>query len=174
MYEIKCNDVNVDYNYVGHTTNFRVRKSSHKSICNDENAKLYNIKIYKCIRENGGWDNWAMLPLEEYPCETPIQSRIREQYWIDIKQAKLNCVRAHNTIEEEKEQAKDYNKQYRQDNRKRAQELQKHYYNDHKEAILEKQKQLIICECGVNMTAHSKRLHIKTKKHLNLMAQLNL
>jgi hypothetical protein len=189
MYQIKCNDANIEYTYVGHTTNFRVRKSSHKANCNNENLNNYNLKIYQFIRENGGWDNWEMLPLEEYQCETTIQSRIREQYWMDIKQSKLNSSRAHNTTEEEKEQTKNYNKQYRVnnkdilkaynkqyilDNKETIKESGKKNYIKNKEAILEKQKQRIVCECGSKIAIHSKNLHMKTIKHLELMSKLNL
>ena len=189
IYEIKCNDANVEFNYVGHTTNFRNRKNRHKTRCNNVNDKLYNLKIYKCIRENGNWYNWTMSPLEEYECETTIQARIREQYWMDIKQAKLNSVRAFTTTEQRKERKKETTAQYRIDNEeqikvKRQQfhidnkehlnERSKKYHTENREVILARQKQIIVCECGVCITTNHKSRHIKSKQHLELMSKLNL
>ena len=211
MYEIKCNDVNVEFNYVGHTTNFRVRKNSHKTNCNNENSEKYNSKIYKCIRENGNFDNWTMSPLEEYECETTIQARIREQYWMDIKQSKLNMLRAHTTAEQRKEQEKEYynsninrlkqyqldnkehikefqiqyrinnktkiqeyHNQYKTDNKEHLFECSQKYHNENREAILERKKQIIVCECGINTTQSHKPRHMRTARHLELMSKLNL
>jgi len=33
--------------------------------------------------KNGGWNNWEMIPIEEYLCDTPLQARMREQFWIN-------------------------------------------------------------------------------------------
>ena len=38
--------------YVGSTTDFTRRKAGHKSVCNNANDKLYNIKLYSMIRDN--------------------------------------------------------------------------------------------------------------------------
>ena len=40
--------------YVGHTTDFRDRKSSHKRRCEDPNNDKNHLKEYQYIRENGG------------------------------------------------------------------------------------------------------------------------
>ena len=226
MYEIKCNDANVEFNYVGHTTNFRNRKHKHKSTCNNENHKNYNLKIYKFIRENGNFDNWSMSPLEEYECDTPIQARIREQYWLNEKQAKLNSIRAYSTPEQRKEAGKQYDtqyridnkeyiaerdrqysiinkekkkqyridnreqiaervkqysiinkehiKQYRLDNKEHKKELNQKYHNENREAIQERNKEVILCECGINTTQSHKPRHMRTARHLELMSKLNL
>ena len=62
------------------------------------------------MRENGGWENWTMVPLEEYPCENSIQSRIRERYWEDTLKADMNMSRPFITEEERKEHKILYNK----------------------------------------------------------------
>ena len=54
IYKICCNDLNVKYVYVGHTTNFVKRKCNHKSDCNNNNSKSYDLKVYQTIRDNGG------------------------------------------------------------------------------------------------------------------------
>jgi predicted GIY-YIG superfamily endonuclease len=45
FYKIVCKDLNLNYCYVGHTTDFRRRKTEHKSSCINENDKDYNYKI---------------------------------------------------------------------------------------------------------------------------------
>ena len=39
FYKIVCKDLNRQDLYVGHTTNFRIRKNGHKTACNNPNAK---------------------------------------------------------------------------------------------------------------------------------------
>ena len=41
--------------YIGSTTNFKQRKSAHKTCCNNEKGRKYNLKLYRMIRENGGF-----------------------------------------------------------------------------------------------------------------------
>ena len=108
IYEISCLDTNITDIYIGSTTNFRVRKSNHKMCCNNINSKQYNQHIYNIIRENGGWNNWNMHPIEQIDYETIIECRIREQYWIDLKKSKLNMVKAYISEEQMKAQQADY------------------------------------------------------------------
>ena len=61
IYKLVCNDLNVPYTYVGHTTDFTKKKYAHKYSCNNVKDKSYNFKVYQTIRENGGWVNWTML-----------------------------------------------------------------------------------------------------------------
>jgi len=68
----------VDLVYVGHTTNFITRKTAHKSACYNENAKTYHIKLYKMIREHGGWDMFKMIEIEKYPCKNRQEASKRE------------------------------------------------------------------------------------------------
>ena len=45
MYKIVCNDLNIVDNYIGHTTDFRARKNSHKSRCmNINNLKHHYLQ----------------------------------------------------------------------------------------------------------------------------------
>ena len=90
IYKIKCNDESVLDFYVGSTTNFRSRKCSHKSSCETDKQKVYEM-----IRSNGGWINWTMVELELYPCNSSIEARIREEYWRESLQSSLNQRRAY-------------------------------------------------------------------------------
>lgn len=66
IYKIVCNDLDIKELYVGHTTDFRRRKTGHKCSCNKETDKRYDHKIYKIIRMNRGWDNWNMIEIENF------------------------------------------------------------------------------------------------------------
>ena len=69
--------------YIGSTTDFTRRKSQHKTNCNNTNNKNHNIKIYKFIRENGGWDEFNMILIENYKCNDSNELRAREQHWFN-------------------------------------------------------------------------------------------
>jgi len=58
IYRIECIDPNIKDIYIGSTTNLRTRKNAHKTSCNNKKSKLYNLEVYKFIRDHGGWDNW--------------------------------------------------------------------------------------------------------------------
>ena len=106
MYHFVCEDSSIINEYVGHTTDWSSRKRSHKSDCKGRRKDCYK---YKIINENGGWENWRMVPLEEYSCENEIQARIREEYWRKELKADMNSRRAYRTQEELKEDKKKSN-----------------------------------------------------------------
>jgi predicted GIY-YIG superfamily endonuclease len=60
IYKICCDDL-PEYIYVGSTKSIIKRKSQHKIHCNNGNTR----KLYTTIRENGGWNNWRMVIIEE-------------------------------------------------------------------------------------------------------------
>ena len=68
IYKISCRDIEVNEIYIGSTINFTRRKHNHKTVCNNENDKDYNLNVYKYIREYGGWDNWTMIEIEKVNC----------------------------------------------------------------------------------------------------------
>ena len=83
IYKICCNDLQIKEIYIGSTCNFTQRKYSHKRVCNNELLKTpcVNSKLYKFIRENGGWDNWDMIELKKYPTlNKQVPSRTKKEY----------------------------------------------------------------------------------------------
>ena len=101
IYKIVCNDPEVKDLYVGSTTNFVKRKYRHKSSSNNPNNPKNNLKIYKIIRQNGGWDNWKMLLVEKYPCCSKREAEAREEEIRIQLQATMNtyrCFRPNNGI----------------------------------------------------------------------------
>jgi hypothetical protein len=87
IYKIYCKDECITDIYVGHTTNYIQRKSSHKVACNNEKN---DFKIYKIIRENGGWDNWNMIEIAKYNCKDSTEARIKENEHYNQLKATLN------------------------------------------------------------------------------------
>ena len=156
IYKICCNDVNITDVYVGHTTDLIRRRRAHKFSSSNESNREYNYYKYKFIRENGGWDNWCIVPVEEYPCENVNQARIRERYWIEELKAELN-----------KQVPSRAYKEYREDNKEKIKEKDKRYRENNKEMIKEKQGEKFNCECGCICRISDKARHLKTKKHQN-------
>ena len=154
-----------DLVYVGSTTNFTKRKQHHKDAVFNQNSLSHNLKIYKTIRENGGWDCWKMIVICEYPCDNKRQAELEEdKYMMELK-ANLNMNRASRTMkqhyEDNKENIKDKNKEYREDN---------------KDKIKEHKSKKCTCECGAIFTHGNKSQHIKTMKHqkyLNTIEHIN-
>ena len=70
IYKICRKDGDETNIYVGSTCDLHHRLSCHKSDCTNEKRKSYNFKVYKHIRENGGWEAWKSVLIEFYPCDT--------------------------------------------------------------------------------------------------------
>jgi len=139
IYKITCNDSMVTECYVGHTTNFVKRKYHHRERCNTMDCKIYQI-----IRENGGWKNWTMTPICEYPCENRIQACIKEEEYRVELQAELNSRKCVNTrqqyCEENKEQIAKKTKEYREQHKEQIAKQRKEYREQHKEQIAKQNK----------------------------------
>ncbi len=136
MYKIVCNDLSIKQCYVGHTTDMTKRKCAHKSRCNKEKDKGHNLKIYKIIRENGGWDNWTMLLVEKFPCKDKHEACKREREIFEELGAIMNTRRPYITHEDKKQYDKQINKKYREEYKEHKEHLtqyQKKYREEHKE-----------------------------------------
>ena len=129
IYKIVCLDKAIEYSYVGSTTDFTKRKFGHKSVCNNQNSKHYNIKLYSTIRENGNWENWTMVQIEEYPCNNKREAECREEYWRVELNSQLNMNRPY--VAETKE---DYQKQYQKEHKEELKEYKKEYKKKYREA----------------------------------------
>ena len=80
FYKIVCRDLNIKDCYVGHTLNFKTRKSAHKSSHYNSNGKRYNGHLndkllYRFIAENGGWENWDMVLINTEQCENALEAK---------------------------------------------------------------------------------------------------
>jgi hypothetical protein len=50
---------------------------------------MYNRKVYRTIRDNGGWAEWSIIELEKYPCKDKNEATLRETYWKDLLHSTL-------------------------------------------------------------------------------------
>ena len=82
IYKIVCIDFNIKDVYVGHTTDFTKRKYQHKLNCSP--PKYINMKIFKVINENGGWENLSIVLAEEFrECNNSNEARPCERHWFE-------------------------------------------------------------------------------------------
>ncbi len=174
IYKICCKDVSINDIYVGHTTNFTQRKNQHKTSCYNINDKKYNQYVYKFIRENGGWDNWSMIQIEEVNCNNKREVEAVEHSWIENLAATLNSNKPHAMCKEEPqlykhcwyEEKKDYILQKAkvnyEENKEQKLEYQKQYANENSEHIAEKQKEYR--EKNKDKLAEQKKVYRETHK----------
>jgi len=179
-----CSEDN-EYVYVGSTCNFNNRKRQHRQRCNNENDKEFHLKVYKTIRENGGWENWKMIQIGTREQITKREAeQIEEKYRLELK-AKLNDKRAYLTQEVKKEQKAISDKKYRESEKgKAAQERRKDYFTEynnseetkerkHQWYLANKEKQAAkaseryVCSCGKELTIGKKARHEKSKFHID-------
>ena len=140
IYKIVCKDPSIKEIYVGSCCNFTRRKCEHKSICNNPNTKAYNHYKYQFIRDNGGWNNWDMIEIKKYPCETKRELELEERNNLELLGGSLN--------------------------KSIPTRSQPEYQQTNKEKIAERQNQKVNCECGGKYTIKHIKKHEKTKKHL--------
>jgi hypothetical protein len=131
IYKIQHNDDD-SLLYVGHTTNFIKRKSLHKYHC-----ETHPSPVYKMIRDNGGWNCFTMIVIQNFPCETKMEARIEEDRMMREMKASMNTRRAFTSPQERKDYMKEYKKEYYQSNREVINEKLKDYYRANKEQICE-------------------------------------
>ncbi len=122
VYKIFALDPDDDACYIGSTTaSMRQRIAKHKLCCRTGR----DLKIYRYIRDNGGWDAFTYEILESKLVSSKAEQFACEQEFMDLLEPSLN-ERAAYLTEEQRIAA---------DKRNR-----KIYYETHKEVILAKQK----------------------------------
>ena len=144
--------------YVGHTTDFIKRKCNHKTNVKCEPSSKYNLKVYQMIRENGGWDNFNMIVIKEFPCENNRQAEAEEDRIMREMKATMNTYRASHS-------QKEYQHQFYEKNKEKKHQ----YYEKNKEKYKEHSKKVCICKCGKTYTHHHKLRHEKSQFHLNFI-----
>ena len=71
-------------------------------MCNNPNSKNHNLKVYQFIREHGGWANWEMIQIEEYPCKSKQELLTREREIFDLIKPTLNMISPTVDVEKRK------------------------------------------------------------------------
>ncbi len=171
IYKIVCKDINITDIYIGHTIDFNKRKIKHKSDCNNEKSKCYNLKVYEFIRNNGGFENWKIIKFEDYPCENKLEAVKRENYLVKELKSSLNSDIPGRSKKEYYEDKKEIlckqKKEYYEINKKVISKRMKEYRENNKEEISSKKNEKITCECGCLISKSSLSRHLKSQKHLS-------
>jgi len=158
-----------DLIYIGSTVQpLYKRHQEHKSAYNNYlkngKKKYSSIEIYKL-------DNNPYIELIcVHPCKSKQELGKEEGKWI----RKMKCVnkqitgRTHKEyLNDNKEYFKQKNKEYVEKNKEQIKEYKTQYRKDNIEKIKEKQKEKILCECGIYINKSCKSRHEKTIKHKN-------
>ena len=86
IYVVCCKDSNITDIYVGSTRDMFSRK-----IWYIQEVKKSNRKVYKFIRDHGGFKNWKMIVVEYLPIDIGIRNLlIKETLWYDRLKPTLN------------------------------------------------------------------------------------
>ena len=169
IYKLYCINPDVKDFYIGHTTNLKQRKGQHKTHCNNNNKPSeHNRKVYQIIRNNGGFDNWKFMILQEAELNNKNEAEELERQWIEklkpscnyqlpgefctdnIKEYKQSWYEAHKPeilakakahYEEHKEEKMEYQKKYYLENKDKIGEYNKKYQTENSE-LLKAQKKL--------------------------------
>ncbi len=75
FYKFECIDTEIKDSYVGHTTNFKRRRSEHYSQCTRTKARCYHMDFYKFIRDNGGWVTFDTIVTENRKCNDTLEAK---------------------------------------------------------------------------------------------------
>ena len=154
IYKIYCKDAAITECYVGSTCNFMSRKSKHKYSCNNKNTKDYTYPVYNFIRENGGWENFEMVELIKYPCNTKRELEIKETEYLELHGGTLNkCIPSRSKAE--------YYQATKEQNKEEKNKKSREHYGNNRE----KQREKFNCNCGSIIRKGDKARHLKSIKH---------
>jgi hypothetical protein len=141
MYKICPKNKDLNYCYIGQTTNFTNRKRQHvKNTVTESDKKHYHLKHYETIRQNGGWNEWEMIEIEKFNSKTKLEARMREQELMKEHKANLNMLNAYITEDERATNKKAITEKYREENKELIRQQEKKYKEDHKDIIAEQMK----------------------------------
>lgn len=133
IYKIQ-NQTNKDLIYIGHTTtSLKCRLNSH--ICM---SKKSNNKFYTIVKNNGGFENFDIILIEIFPCETREQACIREEYFRCSLNAIMNSNRAYISIDDKKVVMKQRNNDWYIKNKSYILDKRREYYKENYENIIKR------------------------------------
>jgi hypothetical protein len=154
LYKLVCNKTGLLY--VGSTIqSLTERKSKHlHDLKRWRRDGKRGCSAYKVI-EAGDFD---IILLEEYPCDTKANLRLKEQDWIE----QLTCVNRNRAIDRSRDKEKEYHRQRRKD--PVFKESQRQY---------DANRPMITCGCGGQYRKGLSGKHERTRKHRAWAADLS-
>ena len=177
IYKLCCKDTNIKDIYIGSTASFANRKYSHRQGVTNSNHKAYHLYVYEFIRENGSWDNWEIVKIENVNCETKNELFKKEREWYNKLNPSLNTQVPCRTLPEyrkdKSKEMQEFTRDWRKKNPEKAKAIRSRYYEKNRESILEKNKKYVEksnykveCKCGAFIVKRRMPRHYKTKKHI--------
>ena len=186
IYKICCLDPKIEDAYVGSTTDLVKRRCAHKRTCDTPKQIGYDSYVYKFIRDNGGWENWEVVQIESFPCNSSQELCQREREVFEKIRPSLNTIRPKVTVEERKEANREAVKAWREANPERSREACKAWREANPERHLEavkawqeanleqyrakqnaRRRTRVVCEhCNKEVAQGALRVHHRSKKCL--------
>ena len=160
IYKIVCKDPEVRDCYIGSTTNLVQRRKVHKSNCNINSRKQHNYYVYQFIRKNGGWENWELVKIKDYPCSNKEDLHSEERIYFEELSSKLNKNFPSRSRRERE-------RQYYYENRNNRKEKLKQYSMNSRKKRQETKRQRVVCECGCEVSRGHMARHRRSAKHSN-------
>ena len=178
--------------YIGSTTKeyLSQRMATHKGdYTRWKNNKRGKVMVFDLF-DKYEFCNCEIILLENYIASSKDDLLSREKYFIQS----IGCLNKYipgRTLEEYKAENKDalnekerqrnvtaervaYQKERYDKNKEIKLEQSRKRYQENKEKIKARQGEKIICICGCTITRNEMSSHMKTKKHNNLMNNLNI
>tara|TARA_R110000822_G_scaffold928_1_gene4007 strand:- start:244 stop:867 length:624 start_codon:yes stop_codon:yes gene_type:complete len=183
-----------DLIYIGSTTNFKIRKATHKFNSKELNLKYADskFKLYDIIRKNGGWDMFKMLEVKKFPCLDFNEARAEEDKIYLEFNATMNSRRPKKNIEDCRKNKNDKNKiryplikdtqnekrrlKYLLDDDFKSSSLRINlqYRIANREKIRERANKKISCPCGKSSSSANMKRHYKSIHHLNYESKVTI
>ncbi len=169
IYKLCCLDPIVSEIYVGSSVDFKGRRRTHKCACTKEGVKDYDMYVYQFIRDHGGWDNWRMVVLHDFPCGSKKELEQEETRVILELHSELNKRVPYVSKEEKRTKERIYvNNRYANDEefREKRKQASNEFYSENKEEINQKKK-VYRDENKEKINARRKVYRDKNKEEIN-------
>ena len=128
-----------------------------KKSCINPKDKEYNSYKSQFIRDNGGWDNFTLIPIHDFSCNSKLEQRKIEREYIERLKPPLN-----KTIPARHKTGDIYDRN----------EYTRGYYKDNKENIKSKHCKLIKCICGREITSSHIARHTQEQNNIKNICQV--
>ena len=109
VYKIYCRDISIKECYIGSTKNMNSRILHHHNNNYDYEKEL---RLYKFIKENGGWGNWLIEEMESFSFNDIKELREKEQEYINVLKCYKPLLNSSAAHKETKEKVYEYNEKY--------------------------------------------------------------
>ena len=129
IYLLSCKNPLIRDLYVGSTSNLINRSNVH---ANDALTK--NSRLYRCIRDTGGFSNWACTPIETI-IGTKLEARIIERHHCEAFHANLNTYKSYRSAAEARVYNQTHALQYYYENKPAISVQKRQYYLNNQDRL---------------------------------------